>query len=100
MNLLKGEIITKHLPGVGTTVRVFETPNHYDIFIKEVADEVISFHLVNDSSFVVNLTHRDFFDKMDWCYITIIIKECQHEYKLYQGFTQSYNYCIKCDHKQ
>lgn len=24
---------------------------------------------------------------------------CTHTFKLYQGFTESYNYCTKCDHK-
>ena len=25
--------------------------------------------------------------------------ECNHEYKKYQGFTQTYDYCVKCDRK-
>lgn len=24
---------------------------------------------------------------------------CDHDFKEYQGFTESYRYCIKCDHK-
>jgi len=25
---------------------------------------------------------------------------CRHEYKLYLGFTERYEYCAKCDHKK
>ena len=25
---------------------------------------------------------------------------CRHEFKEYHGFTESYRYCIKCDHKE
>lgn len=28
------------------------------------------------------------------------IDRCVHKYKTYLGFTQSYNYCTKCDHKE
>ena len=27
-------------------------------------------------------------------------KSCQHSYKRYEGFTNSYDYCEKCDHKK
>lgn len=25
---------------------------------------------------------------------------CQHDFKLYVGFTETYNYCIKCNFKE
>lgn len=28
------------------------------------------------------------------------IPTCQHEYKQYVGLTESFNYCVKCDHKR
>lgn len=27
-------------------------------------------------------------------------KRCNHEFKEYHGFTESYRYCTKCDHKE
>lgn len=41
----------------------------------------------------------------DWSIAPIITdlltkQGCQHEYKAYQGFNESYDYCIKCDHKK
>lgn len=29
-----------------------------------------------------------------------VITGCQHEFKPYTGLRETYNYCVKCDHKE
>ena len=46
-----------------------------------------------------------FFDDPNWQSLQGIndmpsTQGCQHQWKLYEGFTQVYNYCTKCDVKQ
>ena len=30
----------------------------------------------------------------------VTAQQCQHEYKLYTGLVEQFEYCIKCDHKK
>lgn len=36
----------------------------------------------------------------EWLNKTTDSSDCNHDFKQYLGFTQSYKYCIKCDHKE
>jgi hypothetical protein len=93
----------KQLPKVGDRIRM-----------PLMGEGVVVVHLINSDLYKIKF---DSIDDLEYAYPVLYFIDnpndweivssseptntpCNHEYKLYQGFTDSYNYCVKCDQKE
>lgn len=68
-----------------------------------IPSETLTAHIIYtwlyDPTSIYTMNYMEFMMHIENGYY-VYAGECQHEYKQYQGFTQSYNYCTKCDKKK
>lgn len=88
---------------VGIKFKDIKHPN--DIFVITSIDEDVIKVRHNTNPKVSTYLHPEYFkesneDSVFFVQNEIIIGSCDHDLKQYIGFTDTYNYCTKCKHKE